>query len=149
MRTIYRKVVGAFIFSNDNHLLLGKSREGGVYKGAWLVPGGGIEKGETKLEAVQREVLEEVGIDISNFDVKLLDTVLTGESNKVLRSTNEQVLVKMTFYNFLVHVGQPADELVIKCDDDFVDAKWHLVTDLNKLTLSSPSRVVLTKLGIL
>ncbi|MBX6334015.1 NUDIX domain-containing protein [Candidatus Saccharibacteria bacterium] len=61
MRTIKRDVVGAFIFSSDNKILLGKSRKGGVYHGTWMVPGGGIEEGETMRDAVIREIREEVG----------------------------------------------------------------------------------------
>lgn len=65
MRTIQRDIVGAFIFSSDNKLLLGKSIKGGVYPDYWIVPGGGMEPDETKVEAVKRETLEETGIDIS------------------------------------------------------------------------------------
>jgi 8-oxo-dGTP diphosphatase len=130
-------------------MLLGKSRKGGVYKDAWIVPGGGIEEGETKLEAAKRETLEEVGIDISGFDVKLLDTVLTGESEKVLRETNEKVIVDMTFYNFTVHADKPSNEIAISCDDDIVEATWHPVSELSKLTLSPPTKTTLQNLGYL
>lgn len=147
MRTIKRDVVGTFIFSSDNKILLGKSRKGGVYKDAWIVPGGGIEEGETKLEAVTRETLEEVGIDISHFDIKLLDTVLTGQSEKVLRDTNEKVLVDMTFYNFIVYANKPASEISIKCEDDIAEATWHPVSDLPQLALSPPTMTTLKNLG--
>jgi len=79
MRTIKRDVVGAFIFSSDNKILLGKSRKGGVYHGTWMVPGGGIEEGETMRDAVIREIREEVGVDISPFDIKLLDDPQTNQ----------------------------------------------------------------------
>jgi len=64
MRTIYRDIVGAFIFSKDGYTLHGKSTRG-TYDGCWIVPGGGIEDGESKEEAGNREILEEVGLDIS------------------------------------------------------------------------------------
>lgn len=149
MRTIHRNIVGTFIFSNDNRLLLGKSRKGGVYKDLWVVPGGGIEEGETKLEAATRETIEEVGIDIAPYEVKLLDTVLTGESEKVLRDTNEKVLVKMTFYNFTVLADKPASEIAISCEDDIVEASWHPVSELSKLNLSPPTKKTLQNLGYL
>lgn len=149
MRTIHRDVVGTFIFSNDGQLLLGKSRKGGVYDDMWLVPGGGIEEGETKLEAAIRETIEEVGIDITPFEVKLLDAVLTGESEKVLRDTNEKVLVKMTFYNFTVLADKPARDMAISCDDDIVEASWHPISALLKLNLSPPSKKILQNLGYL
>ena len=54
MRRIHRDIVGGFIFSSDSKLLLGKSRKGGVYAGNWIIPGGGIDEGETQLEALAR-----------------------------------------------------------------------------------------------
>ena len=66
-----------------------------MYKDFWIIPGGGIEQGETKREAARSEALEEVGIDIKDFDVEMLEKTLTGESEKVLRDTNELVTVEI------------------------------------------------------
>jgi mutator protein MutT len=44
----------------------------GIYHGLLEFPGGGIEKGETPLEACVREVKEEVGIEIPPEDGKFL-----------------------------------------------------------------------------
>lgn len=41
MRTIYRDIVGGFIFSKDGKILLGQNRKGGVYEGSFVVLGGG------------------------------------------------------------------------------------------------------------
>lgn len=149
MRTVHRDIVGTFIFSNDNQLLLGKNRKGGVYKDCWIIPGGGIEDSETKLEAAIRETMEEVGIDITPFEVKLLDTVLTGQSEKVMRDTGEKVLVNMTFYNFTVYADRPASEIAIQCEDDIEEASWHPVSKLPKLNLSPPTKTTLQNLGYL
>lgn len=149
MRTIQREIVGTFIFSRDNYLLLGKSRKGGVYKDYWIIPGGGIEKGETKLEAAIRETIEEVGVDISQFDIKLFDEILTGESEKVLRETGEKVMVKMTFYNYIVHANKPAAEIPAHWDDDIAEAAWHPVSELPMLTMTSPMKTTLRSLGLL
>lgn len=39
------------------------------YKGEWSIPGGRVELGETLVEAVQREVREETGLDVRVGDV--------------------------------------------------------------------------------
>jgi 8-oxo-dGTP diphosphatase len=36
--------------------------------GWWEVSGGGVQAGESSIEAVRREVIEETGIDVSDFD---------------------------------------------------------------------------------
>ena len=146
MRTIDRDIVGAFIFSKDDQILLGK---GGVYPGKWIVPGGGIEPGETKLAALKREILEETGIDISGDKVEALKEVLEGESQKTLRDSGERVLVKMRFYNYTVHMSRPAAKVALKSEDDFIDAQWFPVADLSKMSLSPPSTTTLQMLGYL
>ena len=147
MRKIHREIVGAFIFSKDNNVLLGKSRKGGVYKDCWIVPGGGIELDETKIDAVKREVLEEVGIDIDDCSIELLKKVLSGESEKVLAESSEHVLVEMTFYNFVIRIGKNASEIVVSCDDDIVEAKWFSITELAMLRMSPPTREPFQDLG--
>lgn len=149
MRTIQRDIVGVFLVSSDQQILLGKSRKGGVYQGAWVVPGGGIEEDETKLQAVQRETREEVGIDITNERTELLDLVHTGSSEKVLRDTGEHVVVDMTFYNFLVSFERPAADIAFRCEDDIAEARWFPIVELSQLQLSAPTVVTLTHLGYL
>jgi 8-oxo-dGTP pyrophosphatase MutT (NUDIX family) len=147
MRTIHRDIVGTFLFSNDGYILLGKSRKGGVYSDAWLVPGGGIEEGETKEQAAIRETLEEVGIDIAPFHLDLMQQVATGSSEKVLRDTGENVMVDMTFYNFVVSIDEPHTQIDFNCQDDIVEAAWHSLTDLSQLYLSPPTKEALATLG--
>lgn len=149
MRTIKRDIVGAFIFSADNKLLLGKSLKGGVYSDLWIVPGGGIEDGETKIEALRREILEETGLDINHAKVEIIDGVLTGDSEKNLRDSGERVLVSMTFYNYKVILDKPANEVDLQTDDDFKEAKWFAPSELSKIQMSPPSYATLKKLDSL
>ena len=149
MRTIQRDIVGAFIFSNVNQVLLGKNGSGGVYQDLWVIPGGGIEKGETKHQAVARETMEEVGLDISNAKVSLIDEVLTGQSEKTLKETGETVLVDMTFYNFKIEFDAPANEITVSLDDDLGEAAWTPFSDLAGKSFSPSVEKVLKYLGCL
>ncbi|MFF5081394.1 NUDIX domain-containing protein [Actinoplanes sp. NPDC000266] len=55
-----RHGVRAILLSRDDRILLCRHllADG---TGVWTMPGGGIEAGETKLEALRRELIEEVG----------------------------------------------------------------------------------------
>lgn len=57
------EVVAAAIYKRGRYLL-GKRPPGGLLGGLWEFPGGKVEIGETHQEALQREIREEIGIDI-------------------------------------------------------------------------------------
>ena len=56
------EVVAAIIKENDKYFTT--QRGYGEYKGWWEFPGGKIENGESKEEALQREIREELAIEI-------------------------------------------------------------------------------------
>lgn len=141
--------MGAFIVSKDDKLLLGKSTQGGVYPGYWVIPGGGVDEGETRRKAVEREVDEETGIDISEADVVPIDIVHGGESEKTLRDTGERVNVKMVFNDFQIKLGQLATDVKVKCEDDFTDARWFSTNELPGLKLTPPTIESLKVLGLM
>ena len=49
-------------------VLIQQRPEGKRYSGVWEFPGGKIEAGETPLEALCRELQEELGVSVSNAD---------------------------------------------------------------------------------
>lgn len=146
MRTIQREIVGAFIFSSDSKLLLGKTN---VYRDLWVVPGGGVNEGESYRSAVVREILEETGLDISTAFIEQVEIDLSGESPKTLKNTGEKVIVAMRFYNFVVKLSKPSNELNLKPSDDLIEARWFEVSKLKDLPLSPPTKTSLIKMGFL
>lgn len=62
-RTLVDVAVGVLI-RPDGDFLLTSRPAGKVYAGFWEFPGGKLEPGESALQALQRELLEELGIRI-------------------------------------------------------------------------------------
>lgn len=149
MRIVERDIVGAFIFSSDDKVLLGHNKKGGVYQDQLIVPGGGIEPDETKEDAVVREVFEETGIDVSEAQVEQIEGYSTGESEKTLRDTGERVLVKMRFYDFKVTLGRTAGEVALVFEDDYAAADWYTSDELSGLLIGPATKSTLAKLAFI
>ena len=71
MEKVSKTHVGAYglIIKNDSIALIKKARGG--YKGLLDIPGGGIEHDETPVEALKRELMEEAGVVVNNYELLL------------------------------------------------------------------------------
>lgn len=149
LRLIKRQIVGGLLISADNKILLGENRQGGVYEGMLVVPGGGIDEGENELEALNREILEEVGVDISKAHVKKTKTPLSGKAVKTLRDSGERVIVDMDFNNYIVKLDQNSDDIRLKVEDDFGWAQWYSKDELVDKQFSPSTAEFLKEAGYL
>lgn len=64
MNTSPRLGVAVMVVDSQYRLLLGR-RGKDPNRGKWVIPGGGVEFGETLIEAAKREIKEETGLEIS------------------------------------------------------------------------------------
>jgi 8-oxo-dGTP diphosphatase len=64
-RPLIQVAVGV-LFLPDGRFLLTTRPPGKVYEGHWEFPGGKVEAGETIAQALKRELIEELGIDIED-----------------------------------------------------------------------------------
>lgn len=149
MNTVKRDIVGGFIFSRDQKVLLGKTEKGGVYQDMWVVPGGGVEPGETPRQALRREMLEEVGIDVEGGLIKQFEGEPVGQSEKYMKDLGEVALVVMRFLDYEVRLNQLAEDIAVSLDDDLVDAEWFGPEELQEITISRPTRTRLVELGMI
>ncbi|MDD5747700.1 MAG: (deoxy)nucleoside triphosphate pyrophosphohydrolase [Actinomycetota bacterium] len=56
--------VAAAIIEKDGFVLITKRPDGAPYSGSWEFPGGKIEEGEGASDALEREIMEELGIKV-------------------------------------------------------------------------------------
>ena len=74
---MHNVVLGALVV--DRCVLLAhRSPNKRAYPGVWDLPGGVVEAGESELEALSRELREELGVTIAIESVLLLDRVVAG-----------------------------------------------------------------------
>jgi 8-oxo-dGTP diphosphatase len=101
--------VGAFIMNPHGHVLLMKrGKEAKNEVGAWIIPGGAVNFGETLREAIVREVKEELGVEIE------LDGQLPGYDH--LLPAEKQHWVTNVFPAHITH-GVPAIKEPGKCEE--------------------------------
>lgn len=88
--------VGAVVLDDGGRILLVKHvpRRGDFWGGQWMVPGGGLELGETLEEGVAREVEEE-----TNLKVEVLRHVST--LDRIVKEGDE-VKIHVVYVDFLV-----------------------------------------------
>ena len=88
-------VVG--LIMNDQSKVLSQLRKKGAHLGGyWEFPGGKVESGETKQQAVIRELAEEIGVDVRA--VKRLG---------LIEHTYKECLVRLSVYKVKDYYGRP------------------------------------------
>jgi 8-oxo-dGTP diphosphatase len=74
--------VGGVIFDGDSVLLAKRGQE--PAKGTWSLPGGAVELGEKIIDALKREIREEVGIEIEVGGlIRVLDRILRDQDRRI------------------------------------------------------------------
>ena len=125
-KTIF--VVAALI-RKDNHIFAAK-RAYGFLKGKWELPGGKIEKGESKKEALQREIKEELSTDIK-INKFLLNVIYE----------YPEFILDMDVYDCSIVHGRLSLDLNIHSEEAFLD-----ISSLNLDDWCPADREVLLKI---
>ena len=117
----------------DEYLICKMPGDRGVFPGKWGLPGGGIEKGERMEEALQREIREELGLDVT--DIKPL-FFKDGHIKCFPDGTRREI-----YMIFLIFSCRSASNQ-IKLNSEFTDYAWvepHLLSeyDLNRTTIET------------
>lgn len=119
----YRKTVNA-VLSFNGKILLSKVLKESYHKGFWTNPGGKINKDESLVDAVQREILEETALWLPRVAFQLIDCYIYDE--RKLKA-------------FVFHVNVPQWGLMFKDVKDTEPTKhspWQLFTPQEALELN-------------
>jgi 8-oxo-dGTP diphosphatase len=103
-------MISLLLLVNDNRYLLFKRRDSNLY----ALPGGHVEEGETPLDAVIREIYEELNITIPN--VKLVG-----------RYPYKNEVLNVYYYN-----NTEFDTSSILLDDEHSDYRWFTYYEVLK-----------------
>lgn len=140
------KQLGAYaLIIKDEQILLIK-KCGGPYDGKLDLPGGTIEFCEKPEEALVRELNEEVGIEIKDYELFDANSVAFEWQFK------EDVVVKVhhtgIFYRVLEYANEIRHEVEVdEVNDDSLGADFYAIKDLKKEELSEIAILELEKLG--
>ena len=125
--------VGAFIIRDGKILLIRRAYE--PCAGKWSVPGGTIKLGETTIDALKREVFEELGVKLKSM--KLLDIY-----DYISRDEDGKIKYHYVIIDFLVN----PESFEIKPSNEILEYEFFARDEALKMVdLVSSVRVVMKK----
>jgi 8-oxo-dGTP diphosphatase len=124
--------VGGVVIANDRALLI--RRGSAPLKGEWSIPGGMLEIGETIVQGVQRELLEETAIE-----VKVLDLIEVFERISPDQDGRPQYHFVILDYLCEVIRGEA------RAGSDVTDVAWAAESDLTNYSLTPTATRVIQK----
>jgi len=134
-------VVPVAIDREGRVLLVKMARNRGVFPGQWALPGGGVEPGERILDALAREVREELGIELASAEPLLFkDAVVEKVRADGSRTTMHAV--------FLVYRCVPGS-YAITINEEFSEYGWFDRTQLAAIELPEMTAETLRSAGLL
>lgn len=141
------KHIGVYglIIENDKILLIRKAV--GPYTGKLDLPGGSFEFGERPEETLKRELLEEVGIEIKEYELYDADSIRVDwiDDNTKIKTHHIGIFYKVTKYENEIRKDIEIDSQ----NDDSLGAEFYDIKKLHKNQLSSIAILELEKLGLI
>lgn len=136
----YRTIVVGLVWNRRRELLLCRMHpERGVFPGQWGLPGGGIEPGERMVEALRRELREEIGVEVADVRPAFF------KDGEYLKSGADGTRRPVYMIFLLFHCTARSDD--VSLNDELDDYRWVGEDDLGELDLNSETRDTLDRLG--
>lgn len=125
----HRTIVVGIVRNEKGEFLLCKMKSNrGVFPGQWGLPGGGIDPGERMVDALQRELREELGIEVKDIKPAMFKD---GIYEKRLPSGTRHP-VYMIFLIFTC----TAETTEIQLNQEFSEYRWVMAEDMGEMDLN-------------
>ena len=137
--------LGVYGLLIKDEMILLVEKSGGPYDGKLDLPGGSFRFGETPDEALKREFLEEVGINVFDYSLYDFDSVkarwCSDDGDYIVHHIG-------AFYIINKYDGEVKEKIELDSNnDDSLGAKFYDIKDLTKDNLSLIAINELEKLG--
>ncbi len=131
-RSVSRPIatVGALIHDGTGRVLMVRTHKWGD---RWGIPGGKIERGESSTAALEREILEETGLSLTDIRFVLVQDCI--DSPEFIRPAHFLLL------NYLARATTTA----VTLNDEAEEFRWLTPTAALALDLNQPTRILLTE----
>lgn len=113
----------------------------GVFPGSWSLPGGGMEVGETTLEALRREIREELGLALVQAEPLFFKEALRPKRYP----DGSTRMVHMIFLLYDCRV----DDAPVQLNEEFDAYAWAPPERLSQYALDDETRDTLVRLGLM
>jgi A/G-specific adenine glycosylase len=117
-------LVCAAVIQRENRLLIARRPSNGLLGGMWEFPGGKVEASETHQQALQREITEELGCEIS-----------VGESFGIYKHAYTHFRVTLHAYRCNITSGEPKAL-------DASEIRWVTPTELTGFPMGKIDRMI-------
>ena len=115
---LWRRTVSCWIMNKNGEVLLQKRTANKLTNpNKWAKTGGQVDSGETIEHAIFREVKEELGIEIPNEQIKVVDIHKSNDKNKRFA------------YNFIFVVNYKIDDYILQAEE-VAEVKYVTIEDI-------------------
>lgn len=120
--------VGALIFHEDGKMLLVRTHK---WSNHWGIPGGKIQWGESSIDALKREIMEETGLNLTDISFEMVQDCV-----------HPPEFYKPAHFILLNYVAKTKDSDV-KLNHEANDFRWVTAEEARAMSLNIPTRVLL------
>lgn len=129
--TFYRVSVKALVFDREDRVLVIQNNDG-----TWELPGGGWEHTETLDQCLRREILEELGVDVTGIDTTTIHPCVGHAAAARYPWLKLAMVVELASQDF-------------KLDARMRDARYVTLTEFRKLTMHRSDQCLQDSAGLL